>query len=412
MRITIVALVALLLVAAVPAFAGGGAKGDWELGGYWGHAWLDDYGIFHPDDDNFFGFRFGRFFSNHWSLEASWQKLNTDTEPDVVGVADEELKIQSLRLNALYNFGHPGNGVRPFLTAGLGQEKTEITNFGESCDIGWNAGGGLRFFLSPKVNLRLDGRYVRTKVGDAIDESQGNVEASVGLGLLFGGGGKEAEVQAEPPPQPPANQSPTVSCAAARSEALPGESVNITTTASDPEGGPLTYAWSATGGRVTGTGATATLDFTGATPPSSATITVRVTDDHGLTATSDCSVRLIEPAKPAEAVSCTAGGFPLNLSRVGNIDKACLDDVAQRLSSDPRARVIVIGHADRRETAREIAQRRADATKDYLVKERGIDATRVTTRAAAPDTGADAAARAGNRRVEVWFVPEGAAEPR
>lgn len=400
MRITIVALVALLLVAASPAFAGGGSKGDWELGAYWGHAWLDDYGFFHPDDDNFFGARLGHFFSNHWNLEFSWQKLTTDTDPDPIGIADEELKIQSSRLNLLYNFGNPGNGVRPFLTGGLGYEKTEITNFGESCDIGWNAGGGLRFFLSRKVNLRLDGRYVRTKVGDEIDDSQGNMEASVGLGLLFGGGGETEAAVIETPP--PVNQAPVVSCAAARSEILPGETVALVVTATDPENDPLVYEWTTTAGTVSGTGTTANLDFTGATAPASATVTVRVSDNHGNSTTSDCSVRLLEPVKAAEAVSCTAGGFPRNLSRVGNVDKACLDDVAQRLSSDPRARVVVIGHSESGETARGIAQRRAEAARDYLVKERSVDVSRITVRAG---TGTD------SRRVEVWFVPEGATVP-
>jgi len=47
----------------------------------------------------------------------------------------------------------------------------------------------------------------------------------------------------------------------------------------------------------------------------------------------------------------------------------------------------------------------------YLVKERSVDGSRVTVRAAGSTKpiGTDAA---GNRRVEVWFVPEGAAEPR
>jgi outer membrane protein OmpA-like peptidoglycan-associated protein len=203
-----------------------------------------------------------------------------------------------------------------------------------------------------------------------------------------------------------------VSCAAERAEILPGETVNLNATASDPESDPLTYEWSTTAGRVTGTSATATLDFTGATPPANATVTIRVTDNHGHTASSQCAVRLLAPVRPAEAVSCIAGGFPLNLSRITNVDKACLDDVAQRLGSDPRARVIVIGHADSHEKSSEVGKRRAEAVRDYLV-ERSIDGSRITVRSAATaDTGSDAAAQTGNRRVEVWFVPEGAAEPK
>ena len=288
-----------------------------------------------------------------------------------------------------------------------------MDTFGESCDFGWNAGAGFRVFLSPHWNLRADGRYVSTKVGDQVDKRQHNEEATLGLGWILGGKKKEhvEESHAEPPPPPP-NQPPTVSCAAERAEILPGETVNLTATASDPESDPLTYEWSTTAGKVTGTSTTATLDFTGVTPPASATVTVKVSDNHDHTASSQCAVRLLEPVKPAEAVSCFAGGFPLNLSRITNVDKACLDDVAQKLGSDPRAHVVVIGHADSHEKSSVIGQRRAQAVKDYLVKERSIDEGRVTARSAPADTGADAAAQAGNRRVEVWFVPEGAAEPK
>jgi outer membrane protein OmpA-like peptidoglycan-associated protein len=192
--------------------------------------------------------------------------------------------------------------------------------------------------------------------------------------------------------------------------------VRITATASDPEGGPLTYAWSTSGGVVAGTDATTTLDFTGATPPVNATVTVRVTDDHGNTATCDASVALMEPVKPAEAVSCTAGNFPRNLARLSNVDKACLDDVASKLRQDPRSRVVIVGHADSSERYPDvIARKRAEAVKSYLVKERGIDEARITAKSAAAtkplDTGKTAAARAKNRRVDVVFVPEGATSP-
>jgi len=412
MRMTIVALLGLLLLAASPAFAGGGEKGDWELGVYGGYGWLDDYGVFHPKDHFLYGGRLGYFLSDHWNVEFGAQRLKTNTEPDVLGMPSTDFKISSLRLNALYNFGAPGKGVRPFLTAGLGHEQTQVESFGESCDYGWNAGAGLRIFLSPHVNLRMDGRYVRTKIGDAIDESQGNVEATLGLGFLFGGRHHE-KVAAEvaPPPAAAPNQPPTVSCAADRAQVLPGEKVTIRATAADPENGPLTYAWSTTAGQVTGTDATTTLDFTGATPPANAKVTVRVTDDHGNTATCDATVALMEPVKAAEAVSCTAGNFPLNLARLSNVDKACLDDVAEKLSSDPRAHVVVIGYSDSHETSKGVDQKRADAVQTYLVKERSVDVSRVMARAAGntKPIGTDAAS---NRRVEIWFVPEGAAEPR
>ena len=414
MRSTILALVATLLVAAGPAFAGGGEKGDWELGVYGGYGWLDDYGIFHPKNNALFGARAGYFFTPQWSFEVSGQHLGTETEFDLLGVENVDMHLDALRLNGLYNFG-AGKPFRPFLTAGVGYEKTDVVDYGQSCDFGFNAGGGVRWFMSPHWNLRADGRYVRTNVGDQVDEAQENVEATLGLSWVFGGGGSEPveNVSVTPPPQ---NQPPTVTCASERAEILPGENVTIRATASDPDGDPLTYDWSTTGGRVTGTGASAKLDFTGATPPATATITVRVSDGHSHTVSCNSDVALREPARPAEAISRLAGGFPRNLSRLNNVDKACLDDMAQRLKADPRSHVVVIGYADSHERSPDrVAEQRANAVKDYVVQERGIEGSRITIRSAAAtkpvDAGTDAAAQAGNRRVVVWFVPEGAKDP-
>jgi outer membrane protein OmpA-like peptidoglycan-associated protein/opacity protein-like surface antigen len=413
MRSTILALVAGLLVVTSPAFAGGGARGDVEFGVYGGYGWLDDYGIFHPKNGPLYGARLGYFFTPNWSLEGSAQRLSSKTDFDLFGVSNVDVHIDSYRLNLLYNFG-AGEPVRPFLTAGGGYEKTSFEGFGQACDFGWNAGGGLRWFPSPHWNLRAEGRYVRTSVGGSIDEEQGNVEATLGIGWLFGGGKETEAVEASEPP--PVNRAPTVSCASDRPAILPGEEVSVRATASDPDGDPLTYEWSTTAGRVTGSGSSATLDFSGATPPTTATVTVRVSDGHGHLTSCNLAVSLREPSRPAEAISCLAGGFPRNMSRLNNVDKACLDDMAQRLKADPRARVIIIGHADSQESAAEqIGEQRAKAVQDYVVRDRGIEASRITIRSAAAtkplDPGTDAVARARNRRVVVWFVPEGAKEP-
>src|SRR5688572_31416136 len=68
MRSMILALVAVLAIAgAAPAFAGGGSKGDWELGVYGGRGFLDDYGDLQPADAFILGGRLGHFFSSTWS---------------------------------------------------------------------------------------------------------------------------------------------------------------------------------------------------------------------------------------------------------------------------------------------------------------------------------------------------------
>jgi len=62
-----------------------------------------------------------------------------------------------------------------------------------------------------------------------------------------------------------------------------------------------------------------------------------------------------------------------------------------------------------------MGKKRAEAVKGYLVKDRGAEDARVSTRSAGAsrpvDTGKTVAARAKNRRVDVTFVPEGATVP-
>jgi outer membrane protein OmpA-like peptidoglycan-associated protein/opacity protein-like surface antigen len=175
----------LVLVVGTPASAGQGQQGDWEFGPYAGFGWLDDYDILHPKGDAIFGLRAGYFFTPRWSLEGSWQRLSTDT--DLSAGSNESFDLTSGRLNLLLNF-RPGESVRPFVTAGVGIEKADAGQLGDSTDTGWNAGGGVRWYLSHSFALRLDGRYVWTNVGDRIDQSQGNIEATLGAAWSLGGG--------------------------------------------------------------------------------------------------------------------------------------------------------------------------------------------------------------------------------
>ena len=122
---------------------------------------------------------------------------------------------------------------------------------------------------------------------------------------------------------------------------------------------------------------------------------------------------LTEARTPAETgTACDLSGFPRNRTRLNNVDKACLDDLASRLKQDPRSRVVAIGHADSAEKDPEaLGTRRAEAVKTYLVKERGIDEGRIEVRTVGATRPASETERALNRRVQVFFVPEGGAAP-
>ena len=220
-----------------------------------------------------------------------------------------------------------------------------------------------------------------------------------------------------PPPPPPANRPPTVTLDCLKESVLAGESTPCSASAADPDGDSLTYAWSTSAGRTTGSGATVTLDTGGTTCGSTVTVRVTVADGRGGTASATDTVRIVCPqALRPEAVTCTSGGFPRNMSRLNNVDKACLDDVASRLRQDPRSRVIVVGHADARERNPEVLGRtRAEAVKVYLMRERGVEESRISARSAgasrALETAPTSTARLRNSRVEVIFLPEGATAP-
>ena len=266
------------------------------------------------------------------------------------------------------------------------------------------------FFIRPAIswNLNFDDRGLNSS-----SKSYTGRQISIG----YHPGSRCCEVYTPPPPPPPPqNKPPTVQCEAEKSQVLPGETVRCRATGSDPDGDTLTYSWTASAGRVTGNGAEASFDSSGVPAGTTVTVTVTASDGRGGTAQSICTIRVAQDERKPEAVTCTSGGFPRNLARLNNVDKACLDDVASRLKADPRSRVIVVGHADSSERYPEvIGRKRAEAIKAYLVKERGIDEARISVKSAGAskplDTGKTPAARAKNRRVEVMFVPEGAVVP-
>ncbi len=211
-----------------------------------------------------------------------------------------------------------------------------------------------------------------------------------------------------PAPAPPTNRSPTTTCAPESANINAGEVVRLRASASDPDSDNLTYTWSTSAGRIVGAGSSVELDTAGLTGPANLNATVRVEDGRGGSADATCNLRIPAPERRPETMTCSATSFPRNRSRLNNVDKACLDDVALRLRDDPRSRVLIIGHADRNESRPDLlSKQRAEATKTYLVRERGVSDSRVTTRG----MGAASSAGANNRRVEVIFVPEGATPP-
>lgn len=206
---------------------------------------------------------------------------------------------------------------------------------------------------------------------------------------------------------------PTVSCSANPTSVNPGESSTITATGVSPQNRPLTYSYQASAGSISGTTSTATLSTTGA-PAGTVTVTCNVSDDKGQTASSTTTVSVAAPPPPPAPKTQTLCSIQFNHdkrrpTRVDNDAKGCLDDVALNLQRNADASLVVVGnsapvpetrgrHRRHQETAADMAEQRAVNTRDYLVTEKGIDASRIQVRTD----------NSGNNEVQNYLVPSGA----
>jgi hypothetical protein len=150
-------------------------------------------------------------------------------------------------------------------------------------------------------------------------------------------------------------------------------------------------------------------------------ITCNVADDKGHSASSNTNLTILAPPPPpqphAQALcSITFETDKKRPTRVDNEAKACLDQVALSLQNQSDAKAVVVGHSNTKEKDTMAKQQKAEAkrrhpkpvedpaalravnSKDYLVKEKGIDASRISVTTSATD----------GQNVEDYLVPAGA----
>jgi hypothetical protein len=206
----------------------------------------------------------------------------------------------------------------------------------------------------------------------------------------------------EPPKNPP-----QFSCSASPTTLQPGTPATITCSCTSPDNVPVTVGgWTASGGTITGSGNSATLNTTGASP-GTITTSATCTDSRGLTATASSSVTVENPPPPPpQATKLNECTYP-NVKkpwRVDNTCKAALDDVALKLQQDSDAKLVVVGSAEPSEKRKNLAAERAVDVKAYISggeAKQNIDPSRIETR-----TG-----NAGTGTSEHWIVPSGATFP-
>jgi outer membrane protein OmpA-like peptidoglycan-associated protein len=200
-------------------------------------------------------------------------------------------------------------------------------------------------------------------------------------------------------PLPPKNP-PAVSISASPTSLLAGGTVSLSASCTSPDSVPVSVAkWTASGGTVSRSGGSATLNTTGASP-GSISVGATCTDTRGLTAQASTEVMVETPPPPRvdkqlEArLSLHSVYFVVNQPLAAKPDGGLLpsqqktlislaSDFKKYLDAKPDAHLILGGHADHRgsvEFNQALSERRVNRVKSFLV-EQGVPEANIETKA-------------------------------
>ena len=198
---------------------------------------------------------------------------------------------------------------------------------------------------------------------------------------------------------------PVVSCSANPSTIAINEPATITMSASDPQGWPLTYTWSSTGGQLGGTGTSATVTAGNADAGNTITVTGTATDERAKLSSS-CTAQVNVPpmvkcVKIEDWGECTFEKNPKKPWRVDNDCKDTLDKLSLRLQQMSNGKLNVVGYTDEKESVEEktLGSQRSVNVKYYLTTDgpNKVDAGRLQPRAGGTK----------GKATHFYFVPEG-----
>jgi outer membrane protein OmpA-like peptidoglycan-associated protein len=180
------------------------------------------------------------------------------------------------------------------------------------------------------------------------------------------------------PPAPAANRPPVFNVNATCDPCVVevGGTSRLSASATDPEGGPVTYAWTAAQGTINPNNA-ANTTFTAPGQPGNVLATVTATDNRGLTATSSTTLQVVQ----REVITFEDVHFDFDRYNLRRDALAILDDAVAKLQRNPNVRITIEGYCDSIGTEEynlALGERRATSVRDYLTS-RGITANRMRT---------------------------------
>ena len=147
----------------------------------------------HIDDDIAYGLGLGYNFTENWGVEGNFNYVDTNSSAD--SSDGEDVKAYLYRLDAIYHF-MPETKLVPYIAVGVGAIRIDGDVRGRGSDPLLNYGAGIKYFLTENLAVRGDIRQIIT------EEPNYNILYTVGLTYLFGGEKKAAPAPAPPPPPP------------------------------------------------------------------------------------------------------------------------------------------------------------------------------------------------------------------
>ncbi|MCP4897404.1 MAG: porin family protein [bacterium] len=121
------------------------------------------------DNSMSFGIAFDIGFAPEQMIEFLWLRQDTSVE-NTDRQTQDDVSLDYLQIGYLYHF-QPFETVDPFVVFSIGTTRFDIADAGSTWRFSGTIGGGVKFNLSERVGIRLDGRFYGSYIGSHYNDN-------------------------------------------------------------------------------------------------------------------------------------------------------------------------------------------------------------------------------------------------